>query len=92
VSSVETKEKAASSRRGVVGAVRGGVVPSVIFATSPAQAMMASENVFEDPKIKYPKPQYRKQFQTWPGVVGQMEVIEEMKCISKYRSQVIRCW
>ena len=63
------------SRRGIVGAVGGGLAAAA--ATSqPAAAqtkIAATAQSMSDPTTKYPKPPFDKQSQPWPGLAGKMQ-------------------
>ena len=76
---MDENERNAISRRQVVGSVGIGVAAA---GAGPALAQeigqrngnsYRSELTMEDPRLKYPKPPFRKQTQPWPGLARDMD-------------------
>ena len=65
------------SRRKIIGGLGAGlaaVAVSPVFAgSSSLQQNDIPVQELQDPTTKYPKPPFKGQFQTWPGLAGKME-------------------
>ncbi len=75
----KTSEQSSMTRRRVVGGAGLGLA-SVAASSAPALAQgnvpMAAQDL-QDPRTKYPKPPFKKQSQTWPGLASQMDPVPD---------------
>ena len=73
---MEPNDRSPLPRRGIVGGAALGLAaaavgPASAQGTPPAQPVTAQP--LSDPTTKYPRPPYKKQSQSWPGLASQME-------------------
>ena len=66
------------SRRHAVGLVGMGVAaaataPGLAQQNGPTNSPDSREPTMQDPRTKYPKPPFKEQTQTWPGLAGKMD-------------------
>ncbi len=75
---MSTEDKAALSRRSVVGVASAGLVAAAAAvatagrAQGSASGQVTGEPPIQDPRDKYPKPPYPSQSQPWPGLASKM--------------------
>ena len=70
---MSTDDKAAVSRRQMVGTTGIGIAAAAAaMAPAPAQAAPAAQPL-QDPAGKYPRPPFKPQPQPWPGLASKME-------------------
>ena len=70
---MSTDDKAAVSRRQMVGTTGIGIAAAAAaMAPAPAQAAPAAQ-LLQDPAGKYPRPPFKPQSQPWPGLASKME-------------------
>jgi NAD(P)-dependent dehydrogenase (short-subunit alcohol dehydrogenase family) len=65
------------TRRQVIGGIGAGLavaaVSPVLAATGVSESGSSAAEKLEDPTTKYPKPPFKGQSQSWPGLAGKME-------------------